>query len=78
MKKSFDLEIINFNDSLKTYSANPNYMSFRYALNKKSYDFNSNASFLISVFESFFEIMESDSVKYGTLLDYLSPYFELP
>jgi len=78
MKKSFDLEIINFNDSLKTYSANPNYMSFRYALNKKSYDFNSNSSFLISVFESFFEIMESDSVKYGTLLDYLSTYFELP
>ena len=78
MKKSFNLEIIDFNDSLKTYSANPNYMSFRYALNKKSYDFNSNSSFLISVFESFFEIMESDSVKYGTLLDYLSPYFELP
>ena len=74
MKKSFNLDIVDFNDSLKTYSADPNYMSFRYALHRASYDLNNKLSFVTRVYYACLDRIESDSVKYGALLDYLDPY----
>ena len=64
----------NFNDSLKTYSADPSYMSFRYALHRASYDLNNKLSFVTRVYYACLDRIESDSVKYGALLDYLDPY----
>ena len=74
MKKSFNLDIVDFNDGLKTYSADPNYMSFRYALHRSSYDLNNKLSYVTRVYYACIEGMDSDSVKYGALLDYLGPY----
>lgn len=76
MKKSFNLDIVDFNDSLKTYSADPNYMSFRYALHRSSYDLNNKLSYVTRVYYACIEGMDSDSVKYGALLDYLGPYID--
>ena len=74
MKKSFNLQIVNFNDSLKTYSADPGYMAFRNALNQKSYDFNNKLFFVYKIYEACSDRMESDTLKYGALLDYLNLY----
>lgn len=74
MKKSFNLQTVDFNDSLKTYSADPGYMAFRNALNQKSYDFNNKLLFVYRIYEVCSDRMESDTLKYGALLDYLNLY----
>ena len=76
MKKSFNLDIVDFNDSLKTYSADPNYMSFRYALHQDSYNFSNKLLFVTAVYYACLGRIESDSVKYEALLDYLDPYIK--
>ena len=74
MKQSFNLQAVDFNDSLKTYSADPGYMAFRNALDQKSYDFNNKLLFVYRIYEACSDRMESDTLKYGALLDYLSTY----
>ena len=74
IKEGFNLDLVDFNDTLKTYSADPNYMSFRYALRQESYDLNNKLSFVIKLFGACTDRIDQDSLKYRALLDYLKPY----
>ena len=74
MKEGFNLDIVDFNDSLKTYSANPDYMSFRNGLRQESFDVNNKLSFVIEVYGAFAVKIEQDSLRYGAILDYLNSY----
>ena len=74
MKEGFNLDIVDFNDSLKTYSANPDYMSFRNGLRQESFDVSNKLSFVIEVYGAFAVKIEQDSLRYGTILDYLNSY----
>ena len=47
MKEGFNLDIVDFNDSLRNLFANPDYMSFRNGLRQESFDVNNKLSFLI-------------------------------
>ena len=76
MKEGFNLGIVDFNDSLKTYSADPDYMSFRNGLRQESFDFNNKLSFLIKIYGACVEKMDEDSLRYGALLNYLNPYIK--
>jgi hypothetical protein len=76
MKEGFNLGIVDFNDSLRTYSANPDYMSFRNGLRQESFDVNNKLSFLIKIYGTCAEKMDEDSLRYGALLDYLNPYIK--
>ena len=76
MKEGFNLGIVDFNDSLKTYSADPDYMSFRNGLRQESFDANNKLSFLMKIYGACVEKMDEDSLRYGALLDYLNPYIK--
>ena len=76
MKEGFNLDIVDFNDSLKTYSANPDYMSFRNGLRQESFDVSNRLSFVIEVYGAFAVKIEKDSLRYGAILDYLNPYIK--
>ena len=76
MKEGFNLDIVDFNDSLKTYSANPDYMSFRNGLRQESFDVNNKLSFVIKVYDACADKIEQDSLRYGAILDYLNPYIK--
>ena len=75
MKEGFHLDIVDFNDSLKTYSANPDYMSFRNGIRQESFDVSNKLSFVEEVYDAFAAKIEQDSLRYGAILDYLNPYF---
>ena len=74
MKEGFKLGTVDFNDSLKTYSANPDYMSFRNGLRQESFDVSNKLSFVIEVYGAFAVKIEQDSLRYGAILDYLNSY----
>ena len=76
MKKSFNLDIVDFNDSLKTYSADPDYISFRYGLRQESYDFNNKLSFANRVYGASVERMESDSLRYEPFIRYMDSFMD--
>ena len=76
MTKSYNLEIIDFNDSLKTYSADPDYISFRYGLRQESYDFNNKLSFANRVYGASVERMESDSLRYEPFIRYMDSFMD--
>ena len=76
MKESFNLAKVDFNDSLETYSADPNYMSLRYVLLQESYNLNNKLSFVIKIFDACTNKIEEDSLRYGALLNYLNPYIK--
>ena len=74
MIEGFNLGIVDFNDSLRTYSANPDYMSFRNGLRQESFDVSNKLSFVIEVYGAFAVKIEQDSLRYGAILDYLNSY----
>ena len=71
MREEFKLEIVDINDSLNTYSADPGYMAFRWGLKQESYNFNQKALFTNEVYDSFVKRIETDSVKYEPLNRYI-------
>ena len=71
MREEFKLEIVDINDSLNTYSADPGYMAFRWGLKQESYNFNQKALFTNVIYDSFVKRIETDSVKYEPLNRYI-------
>lgn len=65
--KAFNLEIIDYNDSLKTYSANPNYTALKNSLRKEDVSSNVKTLYLDKIFENISFLEKSDSLKYKAL-----------
>lgn len=74
--KTFNLEIIDYNDSLKTYSANPNYTALKNSLRKEEISSNAKTSYLNKIFEHIDFLEESDSLKYKELNEFFEDSWE--
>ena len=69
-RDEFDLEIVDINDTLETYSANPSYMAFRWGLKKnETSDWSLSLIYLIELSNAFEDRIKKDSTKYMALID---------
>ena len=69
-RDDFDLEIVDINDTLETYSADPSYMAFRWGLKKnETPDWSLSLIYLIELSNAFEDRIKKDSTKYMALID---------
>ena len=70
-RDEFDLAVVGFNDTLKTYSADPSYMGFRWFLNQVPTDIDLGSYYIIGLAGIFKNRIEMDSTKYKDIIEFL-------
>ena len=70
-RDEFDLAVVGFNDTLKTYSADPSYMGFRWFLNQVPTDIDLGSYYIIGLAGIFENRIEMDSTKYKDIIEFL-------
>ena len=72
-RDEFDLAVVDINDTLKTYSADPSYMGFRWLLNRVSDDegFPFKYLYAVKLFNAFEYRIKMDSIKYLDIMEFL-------
>ena len=70
-RDEFDLAVVGFNDTLKTYSADPSYMGFRGFLNQVPTDIDLGSYYIIGLAGIFENRIEMDSTKYKDIIEFL-------
>ena len=70
-RDEFDLAVVGFNDTLKTYSADPSYMGFRWLLNQVPTDIDLGSYYIIGLAGIFENRIEMDSTKYKDIIEFL-------